>query len=267
MTTPSLTTLLIQRARQTSELQSYGQLTTPYVKILLRALSDRLELAEQLVRFLVDNDWTKNCPSNFQEMLQRYTELSALPPDNDLPTAEGLQTLEERRPATFEEVWASTGYQYSEDALESVRLGWRLAHENHPSPQSPTAPAGEDAAHPVQLVTPGESILDAYERARHSYETASPARIDYDLRKAEFQNLHVDMVSRLQRVGLIDALRAGEGDSVTIFCDNADFEGPDNAVEVSGQWTEWEDRRFEGATLNQALTKALLAKGQADAKG
>lgn len=136
------------------------------------------------------------------------------------------------------------------------------------SPQSPTAPAGEDAAaRPVQLVTPGESILDAYERARQSYETASPARVDYDLRKAEFQSLRVGLVSCLQRVGLIDALRAGEGDSVTIFCDNADFGGPDNAVEVSGQWTEWEDRRFEGATLNQALTKALLAKGQADAKG
>lgn len=28
---------------------------------------------------------------------------------------------------TFEEVWEETGYQYGEDALENVKLGWELA--------------------------------------------------------------------------------------------------------------------------------------------
>jgi hypothetical protein len=29
--------------------------------------------------------------------------------------------------AEFQKAWARTGYQYNEDALENVRLGWELA--------------------------------------------------------------------------------------------------------------------------------------------
>lgn len=32
---------------------------------------------------------------------------------------------------TFEEAFAATGYQYGEDALEQVRLGWLLARGEH----------------------------------------------------------------------------------------------------------------------------------------
>ncbi|MGN6103519.1 MAG: hypothetical protein ACTHU0_00200 [Kofleriaceae bacterium] len=42
-------------------------------------------------------------------------------------------TLREVEPidahVSFEETWATTGYQYGHDALEQVRLGWNLARE------------------------------------------------------------------------------------------------------------------------------------------
>lgn len=51
----------------------------------------------------------------------------------------------------------------------------------------------------------------------------------------------------------IDVLREDEGDSVTILCENPD--GP-NAVECNGHWTNWEDKRFEGETVLDALAAA-----------
>lgn len=32
---------------------------------------------------------------------------------------------------TFEEVWKATGYNYGEDALKGVKLGWELAMREH----------------------------------------------------------------------------------------------------------------------------------------
>ncbi|MCP1852880.1 MULTISPECIES: hypothetical protein [unclassified Bradyrhizobium] len=60
---------------------------------------------------------------------------------------------------------------------------------------------------------------------------------------------------------LVEALRADEAHSVTLFCDNPDFNmGPDSAVEVCGDFTDWKERRFEGDNLTAALMAAYLAK-------
>lgn len=60
---------------------------------------------------------------------------------------------------------------------------------------------------------------------------------------------------------LIDQLRQREGASVMLFCDNADFnEQPNSAIEVSDDWTNWQDRRFTGETVTAALEAALLAR-------
>lgn len=62
-----------------------------------------------------------------------------------------------------------------------------------------------------------------------------------------------------QIVDRINYLRGGEGDSVTIFCDNPDFNGqPERVVECCGDWTGWEDRRYGGDTLLGALNAAWL---------
>jgi len=56
---------------------------------------------------------------------------------------------------------------------------------------------------------------------------------------------------------VINELREDEGSSVTILCDNPDFEGPANAVVCCGEWTKWKEARFSGETLDQALADAL----------
>lgn len=57
---------------------------------------------------------------------------------------------------------------------------------------------------------------------------------------------------------LIETLRSGEeGDSVTLCASNPDFGGPNDVVICNGAWTAWEDRRFEGDSVFDCLTKAI----------
>lgn len=63
----------------------------------------------------------------------------------------------------------------------------------------------------------------------------------------------------VELIRLIDLLRSQEGDSVTILCDNPDFNmGANNAVECNGDWTGWKDQRFEGESLLDALSAAMI---------
>ena len=62
-------------------------------------------------------------------------------------------------------------------------------------------------------------------------------------------------------VRLIELLRADEGDSVTLLCDNPDFNGqPNCAVVCNGDWTSWVDRRFAADTILDALSMAATEK-------
>ncbi|MFN7128244.1 MAG: hypothetical protein ACK4OJ_04190 [Brevundimonas sp.] len=65
---------------------------------------------------------------------------------------------------------------------------------------------------------------------------------------------------RIQR--LIEALRTDEGDCVTIAADDPEATDADDrmAVDCNGAWTDWNDRRFKGATVLQCLTKAVSAR-------
>jgi hypothetical protein len=62
---------------------------------------------------------------------------------------------------------------------------------------------------------------------------------------------------------LIDQLRAEEATSVVIYSDNPDFEGPNSAIEVSASWTNWQERRFVGDSLLEALRAAVAASAMA----
>lgn len=56
---------------------------------------------------------------------------------------------------------------------------------------------------------------------------------------------------------LIESLRAPEGSTVMIICDNPDFNGqPNSAVECCGDWTDWNERRFTGENVLEALQAA-----------
>lgn len=57
----------------------------------------------------------------------------------------------------------------------------------------------------------------------------------------------------------INTLRMNEGNSVTLICDNPDFGGPNNAIECSGDWTNWQTKRFTGDRLLTSLQSALKA--------
>lgn len=61
----------------------------------------------------------------------------------------------------------------------------------------------------------------------------------------------------LEILALINALRADEGASVEILCDNPDFNGqPDRAIVVVGDWTDYQAKRFGADSLVECLRDA-----------
>lgn len=58
----------------------------------------------------------------------------------------------------------------------------------------------------------------------------------------------------------IGELNADEGNGVNILAANPDFSGANYAIEVTGDWTNWQPVRYEGDTVLQALEKAVEVK-------
>jgi len=59
---------------------------------------------------------------------------------------------------------------------------------------------------------------------------------------------------------IVEKLRASEGNSVEVLCDNPDFNGqPNSAVVCSGDWTDWQPARFTGDSIDEALGAAVVA--------
>lgn len=60
----------------------------------------------------------------------------------------------------------------------------------------------------------------------------------------------------------IEQLRAGHGSAVTIFCDDEEAESREEAlaVEVFGDWTDWQHLRFYGESVLQCLAKAATER-------
>lgn len=68
-------------------------------------------------------------------------------------------------------------------------------------------------------------------------------------------------------VAAVNELRAEGGACVEFCCPNEDFNGqPDEIVDVTASWTDWEPRRFGGDTLLAALQLALAAKRESEAR-
>lgn len=62
-------------------------------------------------------------------------------------------------------------------------------------------------------------------------------------------------------VTLIDELRDFDGATVTLFCDNPDFNGlPNCVIEYCGDSTNWCGKSFRGDTLEACLQKAVQHK-------
>ena len=60
----------------------------------------------------------------------------------------------------------------------------------------------------------------------------------------------------------IEQLRADEGDSVTILCDDPEADTVDQqlAVECCGAWTDWRERRLYGPSVAACLASAADAR-------
>lgn len=70
---------------------------------------------------------------------------------------------------------------------------------------------------------------------------------------------------KIKAWNLVEAMRAPEGHSITLVCDNPDFNGqPNNAVDCCGEWTGWDERRFTGETILEALEAAYEARISAE---
>ena len=61
-------------------------------------------------------------------------------------------------------------------------------------------------------------------------------------------------------IGFIDELRKEEGHTVLIASDNPDFGGAGCCVEVTGDYTDWKPKRYEGENLLHALENAVADK-------
>lgn len=58
----------------------------------------------------------------------------------------------------------------------------------------------------------------------------------------------------------IGELNADEASGVNILSANADFDGPNNVIEVTAEWTNWQSIRYEGNNVREALEKAVEEK-------
>lgn len=61
----------------------------------------------------------------------------------------------------------------------------------------------------------------------------------------------------------IGELTSGEGSILTLVGANPDFNGPEQIIECSGDWNNFEDERFEGDSLVDCLELAVSEKRKA----
>lgn len=73
---------------------------------------------------------------------------------------------------------------------------------------------------------------------------------------------HNEQREALRILRAIDLLRADEGASVTICCDNPELGGPNCQIQVCDGWTGWKDRSFTGETVLGCLHRAIVERDQ-----
>ncbi len=86
-------------------------------------------------------------------------------------------------------------------------------------------------------------------------------------RVAELEAENARLRAKAEHIDVINSLRANEGASVLVLCDNPDFSDPNVGVEVNDAWTNWIPMRFGGDNVLDALRKALAAREALSKKG
>lgn len=145
----------------------------------------------------------------------------------------------------------------------------------------PMQAAGVERATIVQIIDPETVRLIDHYCARHlaaglsreeaeakvfkGYPQLQEDRVAAE-KKADAMLAALTPPSGVEEWRMVQRLRDEEADSVTILCDNPDGP-PNNAVECCGFWTGFAERRFEGATIAEALANAVSAKHEAAKAG
>ena len=102
----------------------------------------------------------------------------------------------------------------------------------------------------------GDLYVEAHPRPDHPHGYAP-----------DLSELMAWLVEARKVVDAIDVLRAEEGSSVTICCDNPEPDSWNNAIDVVGDWTEWDETRAHGQTVLECLTDAVRMKRECESKG
>ncbi len=161
--------------------------------------------------------------------------IAAMPKYNDRDLSDAYLRLRARIPGAYRTPHAPTPQQVwkvTEDALDAMVAGHvrELAQERE-----------KFIMHTAEVGAWLAAFADLF---GVKVETVATACIQiYDAAK-----------TRTEFWVLVNKLREGEGDSITLGCDKPDFgPGPEAIVTFNGHMTNWEDRNWTGDAVLQAL--------------
>jgi hypothetical protein len=104
-------------------------------------------------------------------------------------------------------------------------------------------------------------VTRAFARHRLSSEQSTAREVEQLRAQVERARDTAEM-PEVAAMRYIEQLRAEEGDSVTILCDDPEAESADRrlAIDCNGAWTDWRERRFYGESVLQCLALAVTAR-------
>jgi len=110
-------------------------------------------------------------------------------------------------------------------------------------------------------------VSDLTERLRAviKYDVINDDPVEREILRAQvFEAIpEIDRLQALEKA--INELRREEGDSVSIHCDNPDFDGSANSITAYGDWCNYEHGlTFVGESVLEALGKAVAARRKAE---
>lgn len=107
-----------------------------------------------------------------------------------------------------------------------------------------------------RLILSREDVISPVELVRQLNRFMEPHGIKFE--RIGVSGIELEVTSYWE---MITELRDEEGSTVTIICDNADFNGqPDRAIECCGAWTGWQDVRFAFDKMEDCLKAAVEAR-------
>lgn len=165
---------------------------------------------------------------------------------------------EDHSPLPADDLWWGTRRIYGTDTYSLTVEDRAALYSPVPEGFALVPVEGMGSLAPPYPVPEGFALVPVEATAAFSFEVQLAERLDDPEWRAKWKS-DEDGLRSFQT--MLNALRADEGDSITLLCDNPDFNGmPNNAVECNGAWTNWKDHRFTGDSLLLAVRAAYQAR-------